>query len=381
MKLFGKIPCPCIWEYDDSSLTRFKMHDMFFHLDSRWQIVDDIEEADIIPLLPPTDTQNLLNSKIRIRDDQYGWICHFYAIDDHMDNVYYQNLLKFYNHIGKNIVLAHKNLAQKDSIYDNIFYYDSMFDICKLYFTEYTEELNDKVWNRLSEPDFFNLPEICVNPTKKFIYAAYVYPPFHHPRMRYRSRLGEFLKSKYIDDGYVGEKGQRLLPNNIRDDSQCLKFINHGPIMWYPIADDYYHDTFISIIVETIMGLVSNSEDPKQIKTDVKCITEKVFEPLAKGNFILPFGYKGIVDDIRSYGFKLPDWIDYSYDDILDPDDRFESYLCSVDDILNMRMNKVLNRYYINDVEILEHNRQVFFDRPYDDLYGKLKNIVDNWPR
>jgi hypothetical protein len=223
--------------------------------------------------------------------------------------------------------------------------------------------------------DTYNIPDIATNLTKKFINASFVYPPYEHPRMKYRHLLCEFLK-EFEDYGYIGSPDNRLMPNN--PTKAMIHMINNGPIQWYPLADEYYQNTYLSIVVETIIGI----ETTQGILMNTRCVTEKTLEPLIKGNFILPFGYPGLIEDLLDYGFKLPNWIDYSYDSIKDPELRFEKFKNSVRDVLSIPLSEVMTKYYaIDRIEILEHNRQVFFDRPYDDLYGKLKNAVDNLPR
>jgi hypothetical protein len=376
MKIFNQIPGPTDWDYDSDAKNRFDLHDFFFLKDPRWMIVDTFEEAEIIPLFPPTNMSNLLRSDIRLRDDQTGWIMHHFAIDDHMTQTYMENLLVNYSHLGKNIVISHKNNKLKDLDHPKIFYFDSMFDVCKLYFTEYDKELlKDKIWVRHSKKEFFNMPDIAENPMKKFINAMYLYKPYDHPRMKYRHLLRKIV-NEYEELGYIGNEDNRLLPNNPHWTN--IQKIMNGPIQWYPLADQYYQDTYLSVVMETVMGVDRLTGEI----FETGCVTEKTLEPLAKGNFIIPYGYPGLIKDILDYGFRLPDWIDYGYDKIIDPDERFAYFAKSLKKILEMPMDEVMNVHYQKDkVDILEHNRQVFFDRPYDDLYGKLKNIVDNLPR
>lgn len=375
MKILRKLPDPLYWNYDEGECELFKLHDFFFTTDDRFEFVDNIEDAEIVPLLPPTNIENLKKSDIKLRDNQVAVIMHFYAIDDHMAESYLTDLIANYSHIAKNVIVIHKNSKLKDFVHDNIFYYDSMFDTCKRYFTEYDDRLYDKIWCRHSNSELFNLPEIATYPDKKYIYASYVYPPYTHPRMKYRHKLREFLKD-YEDIGYIGDDDNRLLPNNPTD--IILHRMQIGPVQWYPLADEFYQNTYLSIVVETIVGVEKN----KGMLMNTGCVTEKTLEPLAKGNFVLPFGYPGLIQDILDYGFRLPDWIDYSYDKIEDPDLRFERFLKSIKNVLSMPIDEMMNVHYYKDkVDILEYNRQVFFDRPYDDLYTKLEDKVRNLPR
>lgn len=365
MKILNAIPNPIDWTYDEGSQGRFKIHDFLFRIHAGFEYTDIFEEADIIPVLPPTEIANLRKSDIRLNDNQTLFVMHFYAVDDHMDLKYYKNLLAEFDHIAKNKILAHKNSFYKETN-NNIFYYDSMFDSCKLYFTEFSTDLNDKVWALGTNSDTYSLSDIKKTPNKKFINASYIYSPYHHPRMKYRKLLKDELMF-YKNYGFIGSEEGRLLPNN--PTQLMLEKIEENHIMWYPIGNQYYQESYISVVVETIIGTNGHRS------FDTKCVTEKTFEPLIKGNFVLPFGYSGLIQDILDYGFVLPEWIDYSYDDIIDTEKRFEKYLDTVGNVLMLPL-KALHNLYIKDKSLLEHNRQVFFDRPYDELHTKVMKAL-----
>ena len=76
----------------------------------------------------------------------------------------------------------------------------------------------------------------------------------------------------------------------------------------------------------------------------------------------MPYGYKGIVKDILDIGFKLPDWIDYSYDDYND-EKRFTQYCKSIDQLCNTDINDLIELWH-RDKYILEHNRNLFYTKP-----------------
>ena len=103
-------------------------------------------------------------------------------------------------------------------------------------------------------------------------------------------------------------------------------------------------------------------------------ITEKTWDPLIKGHFILPYRYSGLISDIREYGFILPDWIDYEYDQILDDTARWQMFAQSVDKLLSKSITE-LQWLFDKHKPILEHNRDLFFMRPYDTLHDKIKRF------
>ena len=112
---------------------------------------------------------------------------------------------------------------------------------------------------------------------------------------------------------------------------------------------------------------------------NVRSVTEKTFDPLIQGNFILPFGYPGLIKDILSYGFKLPNWIDYSYDSILDDDERFDAYMESLKKLNDYSLQQLFDMATA-DISILEYNRSIFYSRPYSYplLADKIKLCIEN---
>jgi hypothetical protein len=107
-----------------------------------------------------------------------------------------------------------------------------------------------------------------------------------------------------------------------------------------------------------------------------KTITEKTWDPLIKGHFILPFGYQGLINDIQSYGFWLPNWIDYSYDNIYDDTERFTAYRHSVEKVLRMSIDDLREKFN-NSLDKLYNNRMIFWNRPYDNLYLKVQKYFN----
>ena len=107
-----------------------------------------------------------------------------------------------------------------------------------------------------------------------------------------------------------------------------------------------------------------------------RCLTEKTYNPLIKGHHILPFGYRGLIKDIQSYGFRMPDWIDYFYDDIEDTSLRFHHYMGSVKEILNLPITEIQNLFR-RDLDMLQENRNLFFTKPYSNMYVGIKEYLD----
>ena len=96
-------------------------------------------------------------------------------------------------------------------------------------------------------------------------------------------------------------------------------------------------------------------------------ITEKTYDPLIKGHFILPFGTYDLVSKIIEIGFKLPAFINYDYDQINDSNLRFQAYSKEVRRI--MRFSK--QRWYLlwrENLDLIKYNQRLFYILDYQIL-------------
>lgn len=176
-----------------------------------------------------------------------------------------------------------------------------------------------------------------------------------HVRHYFRNELNKLLEL------YPGHLGKAKTNNFLLGQDMTTReyegiiegtYRNHG---WWPVNNVYCRSTPVNIYVET---LTYNH-------TEVRQITEKTWDPLIKGNFILPFGYCGLIKDLKEiYNFKFPEWIDYSYDKIHIDSLRWFAYLDSVKKLLSNN-TKMLFLQKIKDKEILKHNRNLFFEKRY----------------
>jgi hypothetical protein len=352
-------------DFYHKSSNNFLKHDFPFQIEkSMWNYVDDIEPAQLVPFIMNNAAQ-ATNSVFKTDARQLAVNMLAYEIDYTYKEPFYIELVDNAQEFAKHNVLVHKDKKLIGHPDKRLLYYDSMWDICKLYFTEYDRITNphDRLWTEYTTKDIYNVPEIKKSGEKKFFSMAYVHS-LMHPRNRFRAALTEQLY-EFADEGYLGTENSRIMPNN---PSQNIidRMNNKSAGFWYPAADEYYQNTYLSIYVETITNSMH----------EVRCVTEKTFEPLIKGNFILPFGYRGMIQDIKEYGFIMPNWINYHYDTIADDEMRFQYFLYEVDAALG-KSKEHLHELYLSDKHILEHNRKIFYDRPYDGFYNKLKSRYD----
>lgn len=172
------------------------------------------------------------------------------------------------------------------------------------------------------------------------------------PRDKLRYKLQKVLEEY---PGYLGNyaMGTPLMVNST-DHRHVSGAINRSTAMcWFPLHEVYYKTSMLNIYVETIT-----------YGKELRSITEKTWEPLIHGQFILPYGYQGIVSDIKQYGFKLPDFIDYHYDTIPDDAQRWQYYTDEITRLLGMGFDAIYEQWNKN-LDILKHNRQIFFNTGY----------------
>jgi hypothetical protein len=120
-----------------------------------------------------------------------------------------------------------------------------------------------------------------------------------------------------------------------------------------PIHQDYYRRTFISIYGETI-----------EYGDDV-AVTEKTYDPLIKGHFILPFSSQGFVKHLKSMGIQFPSFIDYSYDDYQDDQARYFLYEKEISRLLGLPFD-IWQKHWQENLHILKHNQKWFALKDYD---------------
>lgn len=171
-----------------------------------------------------------------------------------------------------------------------------------------------------------------------------------------RRIIVEHLTKNHLSKGYIACHNLGMILDTNYTKGYC------------PVPNQYYDETFVSIYCEST-----------SMHENIFHATEKTFEPLLKGNFILPYSNSNFVSNLKKYyGFRTPDILDYSYDSIfvdkldVDPDNnRVQEYLLSINKICKFNI-KELQEYYKDQFDIVQHNREVVASTPYDTLIEKL---------
>jgi hypothetical protein len=350
-------------------------NDLPFHLEKdRWEFVSSVQEADIVPLVMPSPIKYLHWDRTVSIQEQVDFIGP--SLKDKM------LLIMIHTHISDTTNVPTLDMfARKYAEYtDNVFtvsnnsslnhpkhlFTDFSFNLVKAYFTEYTkfDLVTNRLWSQKCTVASYTLPLIkSFNVTKRFLVPNVIRTTNEYKEYA-RKKLAEKIEE---DDCFYSDfsKNVVLLPEE--KSQHCLTA--HGPngAGFLPISNHYYTESIVSAYVETI------AKHDVDIRNPVTCISEKTFIPLLKGHFILPFGHPGIIRELKEvYGFRFPEWIDYSYDSIYNEDKRLKMFLASMSDLRKISL-RALTDLANKDIEIRKHNRRIFYSSEYDSLYDKVK--------
>ena len=111
----------------------------------------------------------------------------------------------------------------------------------------------------------------------------------------------------------------------------------------------YFEDTIFDLAVETV---------PEEAYL---MYTEKTWKPLLMGKLFFILGSFDYYKNLKDMGFELYDEIfDYSFDSIINIDDRFESFCESINNVLKMDIDHLLEKVRKSKIiKKIEHNRDL----------------------
>lgn len=367
-------------------------HDIYINFEKeKWILTDNISEADIVPVLSYTADINelapvLTTIKSLVKSSQIVVVLSTFHSDDWMSPSFYRTLGQHYFNVHPRTIIAHTNIFD-DGIDPRFFSFNIVFNRQKLYMTNTNLDPTyyKGAWMTYSFPEMFTLSPITEKPfnkNNKHVMCPnrilWGLPPEHFRAGRnfYKSEIRKLLLEStdsakyYLSDPVNGIILKTNGWDKRQQDPSKVMPPMANPGMWTPVDDYYYQTSYASVFVESNHG--AEIFDDRVISP-----TEKTFDPLIKGHFPIVFSASGTIKCIREYyGFKLPNWIDYSYDDIHDANQRFYKFLESVKDFLNIPLEK-LHELYVKDIDILKHNQRVFFDKPYYSLHDRVQNIME----
>ena len=354
-----------------------RYHDLPIQFDQEnFVIVNDPADADIIPVAHSMQEWSGSDAESRVREmgvdisNKLVLILmhtHVSEVDDF--DTWNYHLMKEWFPYTKNVAIVDPNMGNTKQIVYN-FYWNRH----KAYYFDYDQfDLTNRLWSMNATKEMYALNDIPERKQldKVFLSLNKIRPAVDGAlltRDQYRSRI--YSEINRDEDCYYSDWSD---PNNIKfiETQQTVRTLASGEVEeiapgqfagWWPVAHRYWDTSLVSIYVETL-AVSQNSNS--------RLLSEKTYDPLIHGHFILPFGYSGLVDDIRRAGFQLPTWINYDYDGIVDDEQRFQVFLRSAEK-LRRKSRFELEHLYVQDRDMLVHNRNLFRDQPYDRLSKRI---------
>ena len=247
-----------------------------------------------------------------------------------------------------------------------ILFNDFLFNRTKAYYSQYPFDADTELWYNHGQLSFIAPRLQCADNKKKIFVAPNKTYENTNRTITFRPQLVSLLK-QFLNAGYLGNidanKDLFLYPhiefpyiNSITELEQQTRPPRPLGYDWWgycPPHNEYYKNTFISIYGETI-------EHGSSL-----VVTEKTYDPLIKGHFILPFSNCGFVAYLKTLGFKFPNFIDYSYDQVTDDNSRWQLYQQEVIRLLNLNLD-VWKQNWNDNLNILKYNQLIFHNKPYD---------------
>ena len=256
------------------------------------------------------------------------------------------------------ILYLHRNQTDRivvtnarDSTIDDprILFNDYLFNVTKAYYSNYSFTAR-QVWHREPLGSYVVPGKVDASSKNKiYIAANRTYFDSDYPMQRfYRKQLMDLLKTKYSTQGYLGNPADSEIGGLPSNTSNRNRFGGYNPP-----HNRYYEDSFISIYAESI-----------EYSTTFVA-TEKTFDPLIKGHFVLPYSTHKFIENVKlHYRFQFPDFIDYSYDLIEDNEQRYQAYSAEVERLLAIPLD-AWREHWVNYKALRTANQQVFKDQDY----------------
>ena len=218
----------------------------------------------------------------------------------------------------------------------------------------------DFMWNRIKAYYTETVPGHALH------LHHYAVDKYHKVKLDFNYlRSRKFLSMLGREYGYRKPYYEFVLPHSqhgyMSNRSRNITLEEHTVMGAYtPVPNSFYEDSYFSTYVE------SNCS-----QHDLIHITEKTFEPLIKGHAILPFTNPGAIKRLIDMGFKMVDFVDYSFDNIVDVNQRFEKVQQEFLRLLNLNLDAL----YKQNHTVFEHNQLCLNTIPYDKRILEVFNV------
>jgi hypothetical protein len=120
-----------------------------------------------------------------------------------------------------------------------------------------------------------------------------------------------------------------------------------------PPARVYYDESYVTCLVET-----------QYFGTHGHLVSEKTYDNLIQGRGVLNFATPGFYGFLQSQGWQLPNGIDWSWDTIVNDQQRLNAYLAEIDKLFSRSLDD-LHAWFVSNINCWEHNQQMLASKPY----------------
>ena len=221
------------------------------------------------------------------------------------------------------------------------------------------------IWQREWRNDF----AIDPNKTKKFLLASIK----DYPERKFI--LANVINTGLLDQGYVGfsrlviTDSSPVFGSNEQHVVTIANSINHHfplPTLdthcdWVRMPVEARTDSYLNVVMDTFFNW----------EPDVLFLSEKVFNAFAYGQMFIFLGPTGTLKYLQQEGYQtFGDYIDESYDDIVDPYRRLLAVTESLIKFVSKPLEEI-QEIYTNCIPRLEHNKQKLFNSNYQELMYK----------
>lgn len=170
---------------------------------------------------------------------------------------------------------------------------------------------------------------------------------YHSRKEPYREIVRQHLIQNYNGFFNDPECQQWLLPNVGCTDQAWQDRVS-------PPGRQYYDDSYVTCLVET-----------QYLGTNSHLISEKTYDNLIQGRGVLNFATPGFYRQLTADGWQLPNFIDWSWNDIVDDRQRLDAYLGEIDRLFSCSMSD-LHDWYMSNWACWQHNQRMLETKPYD---------------
>jgi hypothetical protein len=120
-----------------------------------------------------------------------------------------------------------------------------------------------------------------------------------------------------------------------------------------PPGRRYYDESYVTCLVETQhLGELGH------------LVSEKTYDNLIQGRGVLNFATPGFYGFLQSQGWKLPNGIDWSWDNIVNDQQRLDAYLGEINKLLGRDLED-LHAWFLSNIDCWTHNQKMLEDKPF----------------